>query len=194
MSNEVILVGRISSEFTNDHSLYGEKYYRVTLSVKRTSGIEDNIPVIVSERLINLREYPVNSYVAVKGQYRSHTLHDKEKNRNKLLLFVFATELEEVKVDNVNNIFLEGVINKPPTHRVTPLGREISDVILLVPREYGKTDRIPCVVWGRAANYVSYLSVGSKLRVAGRVQSREYEKAGEIKTAYEVSVHLAECI
>lgn len=192
MSNEVTLVGHISSQFTYDHEIYGEKYYRVTLSVERTSGIEDNIPVIVSERLINLRKFIVNSYIGVKGQYRSYNLH--ENNRNRLKLFVFATALEELEPDNVNDVFLEGIIKRTPTHRVTPLGREISDVMLLVPREYGKNDTIPCVVWGRAANYVSLLKVGDKIRVAGRIQSREYTKNDETKIAYEVSVNLVECI
>lgn len=191
MKNEVTIVGRISSQFTNDHDFYGEKYYRVIITVTRDSGTDDNIPVIISERLVNLSEYPVNTNVIVKGQYRSYNLHNK--NNVKLMLYVFATDLELLSYkDNYNEIYLEGYLNKPPIYRQTPLGREITDLILNVPRAYGKSDRIPCVCWGKSAKYVSKLEVGDYIRVAGRVQSRQYLKDGETKTAYEVSVNLVE--
>lgn len=192
MNNQITIVGRISSEFTYDHETYGEKYYRVIVSVKRDSGIEDNIPVIISDRIINTNDDYFNKYVAIKGQFRSYNLRENLKTR--LILFVFATSIEVVAFDNINDLFLEGVITKPPTYRFTLYGREISDIILAVNRGYGKCDYIPCIVWGRSANYVSGLMVGDTVRVAGRVQSREYDKNGETKTAYEVSVNLVESV
>ena len=72
------------------------------------------------------------------------------------------------------------------------MGREIADVLLAVNREYGRTDYIPCIVWGRNARFVSRLKVGNQVQVTGRIQSREYEKMEESekvkKRAYEVSV------
>lgn len=192
MKNQVTIVGAISSEFTYDHEIYGEKYYRITVTVTRDSGTDDKIPVIVSERLINIKDMR-NSYVIIKGQYRSYNAHTDQKI--KLMLFVFATQIELLPYeDNYNEIYLEGCINNPPVYRQTPLGREITDLILNVPRAYGKCDRIPCVCWGKSAKYVSKLETGDYIRVAGRVQSREYTKDGETKTAYEVSVNLVEIV
>jgi len=87
---------------------------------------------------------------------------------------------------------LEGFLCKQPTYRHTPHGREIADVMLAVNRQYGKSDYIPCILWGRNAYFVKDLKAGSSLRVAGRIQSREYNKNGERKTAYELSVNLVE--
>lgn len=193
MNNQVTLVGAISSEFTYDHEIYGEKYYKITLSVTRDSGTVDKIPVLVSERLINIKEYNVNECVLVKGQYRSYNLHGDFKT--KLVLFVFANSFEKMNYsDNYNEVFLEGNITRPPVFRQTPLGREIADIILAVPRGFGKTDYIPCVCWSRTAKYVCDLGMGETIRVAGRVQSRDYVKDGETKTAYEVSVSLVEYV
>lgn len=148
---------------------------------------------MVSERLINIKEYSVNDCILVKGQYRSYNLHGELKT--KLVLFVFANSFEKLGYsDNYNEIYLEGNITRLPVFRQTPLGREICDVILGVPRAYSKTDYIPCVIWGKNAKYISKLEVGDCIRVAGRVQSREYTKDGETKTAYEVSVNLVEII
>lgn len=192
MSNQVTLIGRISSELTYDHEFYGEKYYRATVSVERTSGTVDDIPVMVSDRLINVRENYLNEYVAIRGQFRSYNLHEALKTR--LLLYVFAVDLEIVEPEDINDVFLEGVITNQPNYRETPLGREIADVTLAVNRAYGKNDYIPCICWGRTARYLRYMKIGDSIRVAGRVQSRQYNKAGETKTAYEVSVNLLESV
>lgn len=192
-NNEVTLVGRISSQFTHDHEIYGENYYRVTVSVERSSGVYDDIPVLLSDRLFNIREYKKDSYIIVRGQYRSYNLHEGFKTR--LLLFVVASEIETLNYsDYYNEVFLEGYITKPPVYRQTPLGREICDVMLGVHRDYNKTDYIPCVIWGKNAKYISKFDVGDIIRVAGRLQSRNYNKAGETKTAYEVSVNLVEVV
>ena len=193
MSNEVTIVGAISSNFTYDHSIYGEKYYRVTVTVTRDSGTDDIIPVMVSERLINITEYGIGTNVIIKGQYRSYNSHEELKTR--LLLFVFAQSVEILSYrDNYNEIFLEGYVSKPPVFRQTPLGREICDVMLGVPRAYNKSDYIPCVMWGKTAKYVSNLEIGDYIRVAGRVQSREYVKNGETRVAYDVSINLVEVL
>jgi single-stranded DNA-binding protein len=191
MSNQVNLVGSIVSDFIYSHSLYGETYYTLTLSVKRDSGKPDLIPLLVSERLIDVSEALINKSVYVGGEFRSHNQHDEDKNRVKL--YVFVNRLERLDTtNNVNDVFLEGYLCKQPTYRLTPLGREIADATLAVNRGYNKSDYIPCILWGRNASYVSSLSAGDCIRVAGRIQSREYTKDGEVKTAYELSVNLLE--
>ena len=191
MSNQVKLVGRIASLFTFSHTLYGENFYNVTLCVRRDSGNVDMIPLIVSDRLIDVNKNLVACYMYVTGEFRSYNQHDTDKNRLKLYVFVDGIKAA-AEENNINDVFLEGYLCKQPVYRRTPLGREIADVMLAVNRGYNKSDYIPCVLWGRNAYYVKELQAGECIRVAGRIQSREYTKNGETKTAYELSVSLVE--
>jgi len=190
MSNQVNLVGEVVTDFIYSHTLYGEAFYNVSLSIKRDSGKADVIPLLISERLIDVSKSYINQSFHVIGEFRSYNQHDEDKNRLKLYVFVTAIDLTDS--GNINDVFLEGYICKTPTYRRTPLGREISDVMLAVNRAYGKSDYIPCLLWGRNAQYVRSLNAGDRIRVAGRVQSREYNKNGEVKIAYELSVILLE--
>ena len=189
MGNQVKLIGNIVSDFVYSHALYGETFYNVTLCVKRDSGNVDLVPLLISDRLIDSTiKY---NYVYVTGGFRSYNQHDEDKDRLKLYVFVDSMAAVEA-CKNVNDVFLEGYLCKQPTYRHTPHGREIADVMLAVNRQYGKSDYIPCILWGRNAYFVKDLKAGSSLRVAGRIQSREYIKNGERKTAYELSVNLVE--
>lgn len=190
MSNQVKLVGRIASLFTFSHTLYGENFYNVTLCVRRDSGNADMIPLIVSDRLIDVNKNLVACYMYVSGEFRSYNQHDTDKSR--LKLYVFVNSIEAAEPTNINDVFLEGYICKQPIYRHTPLGREIADVMLAVNRSYNKSDYIPCIVWGRNAYYIKSLTAGDRIRVAGRIQSRKYLKNGETKVAYELSVNLLE--
>lgn len=191
MNNQVTVVGCIESDFEYSHEVLSEKFYSVVLAIERDSSKLDLIPLLVSERLIDVSKSYIGSYVAIKGEFRSHNQHDIDKNR--LKLYVFANDIELLNAaGNVNDVFLEGYICKEPVYRHTPLGREITDIILAVNRGYNKSDYIPCIFWGRNARYVSQLTAGSSLRVAGRIQSREYVKNEDVKTAYELSVSLLE--
>lgn len=196
-NNRVTIIGEIASNFTFNHELYGEKFYTTYLSTERTSGITDIIPVMVSDRLVDVTENWVGKTVRIFGQFRSYNKHDGDKNR--LLLSVFAREIEiweddgEIRLYDKNAIFLDGFIYKKPTYRETPLGREIADLLIAVNRPYGKSDYIPCICWGRNARFAGQLEVGTHISVEGRIQSREYEKhisdtESETRTAYEVSV------
>ena len=133
-----------------------------------------------------------------KGQFRSYNRH--EENRNHLILSMFVRELEfidEIGGRKPNSIFLDGYICKQPVYRMTPLGREIADLLLAVNRAYGKSDYIPCICWGRNARFAGKLEVGERIQVWGRIQSREYQKkvGDELvvnRVAYEVSVNKLE--
>ena len=193
MSNQVTLVGCISSDFTYDHEILGEKFFKTYVTVKRTSGTNDKIPVLISERIINVKSNYIGQYVHIEGQFRSYNKHYEDKTR--LLLYVFAFNVELLNVQaHVNDLLLEGTLCKQPVYRMTPQGREIADIMLAVSKGYGKSDYIPCIAWGRNANYAAGMDTGTKVRLTGRVQSREYNKNGEIKTAYEASVILLEAI
>ena len=194
-NNQVSIMGKIASGFTFSHQVYGEGFYLVDLLVKRLSDSEDRIPLMVSERLVDVTQDYEGEYIMVQGQFRSYNRHEEKKNR--LVLSVFVRELSFVEEadDSIktNQIFLDGYICKPPVYRKTPLGREIADLLLAVNRPYGKSDYIPCICWGRNARYASAFEVGGHVLLWGHIQSREYikklnENQTEKRTAYEVSV------
>ena len=194
-NNQVSMVGVVASEFVKSHEVYGEGFYMVDILVKRLSGSEDRIPLMVSERLVDVTQSYLGEYIQVQGQFRSYNRHEEKKNR--LVLSVFVRELTFVEEEDdsveTNLIELNGYICKPPVHRMTPLGREIADVLLAVNRPYGKSDYIPCICWGRNARYASAFEVGGHVLIWGRIQSREYmkrigENETEKRVAYEVSV------
>lgn len=190
-SNAVTLVGSMASGFEFDHELYGERFYKIRLAVDRNSGTVDYIPVLVSDRLINVKDTYIGKCIHIKGQFRSYNKHDVDKNR--LMLYVFALEVEvSDEGKSVNDVFLSGHLCKLPVYRETPMGRAITDIMLAVNRSYNKSDYIPCICWGRSAYYVRGLNIGDCVRLAGRIQSRQYIKGGETKIAYEVSVHIVE--
>ena len=194
-NNQVSIMGKIASSFTFSHQVFGEGFYLVDILVKRLSDSEDRIPLMVSERLVDVSQDYEGEYIMVQGQFRSYNRHEEKKNR--LVLSVFVRELSFVEEadDSIktNQIFLDGYICKPPVYRKTPLGREIADLLLAVNRPYGKSDYIPCICWGRNARYASAFEVGGHVLLWGRIQSREYikklgENETEKRTAYEVSV------
>lgn len=194
-SNQATVVGEIVSGFTYSHEIYGEGFYMVDLKIPRLSDRCDVIPVMVSERLMDIDADYNGSVIRVTGQFRSYNSHKDGKNR--LVLSVFAREVEFLEEmaesSETNQIFLDGYICKEPVYRRTPLGREIADLILAVNRPYGKSDYIPCICWGRNARYVNSFHVGEKISVWGRIQSREYIKKVDDenldkRVAYEVSV------
>ena len=200
-NNKVSVIGEIVSDFTFSHEVFGEGFYMVELSVNRLSEQADIIPLMVSERLVDVHKDYRGLTMEAIGQFRSYNRHEEKHNR--LVLSAFARELkfleEEDSLAPVNQIFLDGYICKPPVYRKTPLGREIADMLLAVNRPYGKSDYIPCIAWGRNARYASGFGVGSHVCVWGRVQSREYTKKlseteCEKRVAYEVSVSKLECV
>ena len=200
-NNQVSVAGEVISEFTFSHEVFGEGFYLLDVLVSRLSNSSDVIPVMVSERLIDVKTDYRGKFVEVSGQFRSYNRHEDSKNR--LVLSVFAREItitdEESEDSKPNYIFLDGFVCKPPVYRKTPLGREIADILLAVNRPYGKSDYIPCICWGRNARFAETFVVGGHIQVWGRIQSREYQKKindseFEKRVAYEVSVSKLEFI
>ena len=198
-NNQVTVMGEIVSGFSYSHEIYGEGFYMVDIRCKRLSESFDIIPVMVSERLMDVTADYVGELICINGQFRSYNRHEERKNR--LVLSVFAREvsfIEEMEESSkTNQIFLDGYICKEPIYRKTPLGREIADLLLAVNRPYGKSDYIPCICWGRNARYASGFGVGERCAVWGRIQSREYmkkldEENVESRVACEVSVSTLE--
>lgn len=193
-NNVVTIEGKIVSGFSYSHEIFGEKFFLMMVEVKRLSQSMDVIPVMVSDRMMDVSGNYEGMTVLVSGQFRSYNRHEEGKNR--LVLSVFAREIEFLEDESTdaesNSIFLDGYICKEPVYRKTPLGREIADVLLAVNRPYGKSDYIPCICWGRNARYMASKTVGARLMMWGRIQSREFMKKldgddYEKRVAYEVS-------
>ena len=198
-NNKVVVIGEVISDFS--HEVFGEGFYLTEILVNRLSDQVDVIPLMVSERLMDINADYKGLTVKVNGQFRSYNRH--EGMRNRLVLSVFVREVEFVEeftdYTKTNQIFLDGYICKEPIYRKTPLGREIADLLVAVNRPYGKSDYIPCIAWGRNARYASSFDVGGRVKIWGRVQSREYVKKidevdSEKRVAYEVSVSKLEYV
>lgn len=190
-NNRVFISGEILTEAEFSHEVYGEGFYEMTVLVKRLSGQGDVLPLTISERLIEDRNLKPGVFINALGQFRSY--NKLVDGKSKLMLTVFVRELTEAPRKNPNNIVLSGYICKPPVYRTTPFNREIADLLIAVNRSYNKSDYIPCIAWGRNARFAKTLTVGEKIAVAGRIQSREYQKKfseDDVRTltAYEVSI------
>ena len=200
-NNQVTVMGEVISRFTYSHEVFGEGFYMIDVRVPRLSDSYDTIPVMISERLLDVTENYTGMLICVNGQFRSYNRHEERKNR--LVLSVFAREVEFVgrleESSKTNQIYLDGYICKEPIYRKTPLGREIADLLLAVNRPYGKSDYIPCICWGRNARFADHFRVGERCAIWGRIQSRDYmkkidEEHVEKRVAFEVSVSKLELI
>jgi len=201
-NNHLVLRGKIVSEKSYSHEIYGEKFYVFNLEVIRLSSTVDIIPITISERLLTGLNLEIGKKVVVEGQFRSYNNYENERNR--LILTVFAKEITEVegeeeKEEVTNEVVLVGYVCKKPIYRQTPFGREIADVLLAVNRAYNKSDYIPSIAWGRNARFCQNMEVGTEVKITGRVQSRTYEKkfedgTSETRVAYEVSIASMEVV
>lgn len=196
LNNKVTIAGEVMSPYVYSHEVMGEKFYTTVVKSERLSGTMDLIPVMISERLISPTMDDTGAFAEISGEFRSYD--DKENGKSKLSVFAQNISfLEDSK--NVNDIEIVGYVCKRPTYRSTPLRREITDIRLAVNRSYRKSDYIPCIVWGRNARFAENLSVGTKLKLRGRIQSREYYKKIsdnelETRTAFEMSVSRLEVL
>lgn len=194
-TNVVNLRGELDSELEFSHEIFGEKFYNTKIKINRLSDSYDILPITVSDRLLQDIDFENNKLVSLVGQLRSY--NKSINNKNRLVLTIFVRELKVIDINedskDPNSIFLDGYICKNPVYRKTPLGREITDLLVAINRPYNKSDYIPSIVWGRNAKFAKNLNVGDRIQIWGRVQSREYEKKlddGEVikKVAYEVSI------
>ena len=199
-NNVAEIVGQLDGELVYSHTVYGEEFYTVKVKVPRLSTSYDVIPLMISNRLLNPEVNYANCVIRAEGQFRSYNQHTDGKSKLLLSLFVRdfevvnLTEEELQKHSSPNQIFLDGYVCKAPIYRKTPLGREITDILMAVNRPYNKSDYIPAIAWGRNARYAAGFEVGSRLKIWGRIQSRTYQKRtaveGEVeqRIAYEISI------
>ena len=195
-ANRVILRGSLAGLPAFSHENHARRFYRFFLEVERLSGTADVLPVIAAEDVLNPMDLSGGGRIEVRGQLRS--FNSRAPSGRKLILSVYAAELETSDEGPENLVELTGALCKPPVYRRTPLGREICDVMLAVSRPYHRTDYLPCILWGRTAQAAAQLPPGAQLALTGRLQSREYVKllpgGSETRVAYEVSAAAAEAV
>ena len=193
-ANHITLRGSLSSMPQFSHENHGRRFFRFFLEVPRLSGAVDVLPVIAREDVLNAMELSDGEMLTVTGQVRSHNV--REDGRRRLLIFVFANLIVCENGEPVNDVVLEGPLCREPTYRKTPLGREICDMMLAVPRAFQRADYLPCILWGRTAVEGAQYHTRDVLRITGRLQSRTYTKVTETgseeRTAYEISALTAQ--
>ena len=189
ITNQIILRGSLLSLPRFSHENHGKKFFRFTLEVPRLSGTSDLLPIVAEEKLVEALDPDGGEMIRVEGQVRSHNV--RSNGIRHLLIFVFAQVICAEDGEPINDCILEGPLCREPVYRRTPLGREICDVMLAVPRQFRRADYLPCILWGRTAQEGSGFHTRDVVRICGRLQSRNYTKMTEEgpqeRTAYEIS-------
>ena len=193
-TNQILLRGSLLSLPRFSHENHGKKFYRFTLEVPRLSGTADLLPIVAEERLIRDLDPDGGQMITVRGQVRSHNV--RSDGIRHLLIFVFASGICAEDGEPLNDCILEGPVCREPVYRRTPLGREICDIMLAVPRTFRRADYLPCILWGRTAQEGANCHTRDVIRISGRLQSRNYTKITEDgpveRTAYEISALTAQ--
>ncbi len=191
-NNRMMAAGRLEQSLEMSHEVMSEPFYSGILLVKRLSGAVDRLPITVPGKLKGTGPtWDEEALLLMQGQVRSYNKVVEGAGRLMVTLFVQHVG-EGADNDTLNRVEISGALCKPPIYRATPFGREICDLMLAVNRAFGKSDYIPCIAWGRNAQYAARFKVGDRLRVTGRLQSREYQKLMEngeymVRNAFEVS-------
>lgn len=195
-ANRLCMTGCVECEPRQDHVCCQNVLYSFGLRVPRQSGVSDSIRVLVGEKALSL-PLRVGDFVRVMGQLRAY--HRNEANQNRLYVTAFAHTISPSDSVGENHIALCGRLLNDPAPRLTPLGREIADLLVSVERTHGRRDTIPVIAWGRNARFCASWSAGACVQAEGRLQSRVYRKLlpsgeAEERIAYEVSAFFIERI
>lgn len=196
--NRAFLSGTVTADPQYSHTAHGELFFLFRIAVIRRSGTADEVNVIISGRRLSSSETKIRPGARVKVSGQIRTCNERTDRRTHLRVFLFCLQIRpDGGTPDENSVFLDGFVCRPPVRRISPLGREICDLLLAVNRAYGKSDYIPCIAWGNDARYASSFSVGDRVHLHGRFQSRQYGKKNsrgecEIHVSYEVSAAAVE--
>ena len=194
--NQITVRGQLVDLPEFSHENHGKRFYRFYLEIPRLSGNSDCLPVIAEQRIMDSFDLSGGSMLTVTGQIRSH--NTRTGGSRHLLIFVFATEITAEDGEPCNDVIIEGPLCKEPIYRRTPLGREICDAMLAVPRTFRRADYLPCIFWGRTAEEIAICHSSDRVRILGRLQSRKYikhtEEGQKERVAYEISALSAQIL
>lgn len=191
VTNRVELCGTVLDDPGFSHESRGIRFYSFPLQTRRLSGAADRINIIAREGLLAGPCPELGDRLQLLGELRS--FNNKSGTGARLVITVFARQLLPWSGPDENCAELAGTLCKEPVLRRTPLGREICDMILAVPRRYRRSDYIPVITWGAQARDAALCGVGTRLLLRGRIQSRQYTKVLDgvsmERTAFELSAN-----
>lgn len=194
--NQIVVRGSLTALPQFSHENHGKKFYRLSLEVPRLSGNVDHLPVIAEEKILNQLDLSGGEMLTVIGQIRSHNI--RLDGIRRLLVFIFAADMIAEDAEPLNDVVIEGPLCREPIYRRTPLGREICDAMVAVPRAFNRADYLPCILWGKTAQEISRCHTRDRVRITGRLQSRSYTKLtdeGAVeRVTYEISALSAEVL
>ena len=194
--NQIVVRGSLTALPQFSHENHGKKFYRLSLEVPRLSGNVDHLPVIAEEKILNQLDLSGGEMLMVIGQIRSHNI--RLDGIRRLLVFIFAADMIAEDAEPLNDVVIEGPLCREPIYRRTPLGREICDAMVAVPRAFNRADYLPCILWGKTAQEISRCHTRDRVRITGRLQSRSYTKLtdeGAVeRVTYEISALSAEVL
>lgn len=192
--NFVLLRGTALGDACYSHAARSQRFYTLPLEVRRLSGASDTLNVTLRESM--LERLGGCERLGLTGELR--TFNSRGSDWPRLVITVFAHEIDPAEGDDENLVQLRGTLCRRPNARVTPMGREICDLLLAVNRHYGRSDYLPCICWGQVARMAQRWDVGTRIALRGRIQSRRYLKQTETgtqeRTAFEVSAAEAEAL
>lgn len=195
-ANTITVRGSLQALPQFSHENHGRRFYRFTLEVLRLSGAVDLLPVIAEQHLVDNIDPCGGQMLTVSGQIRSH--NQRSDGIRHLLIFIFASTIVAEDGEPINDVLVEGPLCREPSFRRTPLGREICDIMLAVPRAFRRADYLPCILWGRTAQEAATCHTRDRIRIYGRLQSRIYTKltpeGAQERTAYEISALSADIL
>ena len=185
--NYANICGKLEEGFTYSHEAFGRSFFLTRVAVKRASGAIDHIPIMVPDEIIG-SDKGVGSFVSIKGSLRSKVLPSCE-GKTHLYVYIFVKEMF-IALDEtyLNDISILAEIRKILPVRETPFGRIITDFSVFSHSSGYRKYIIPCIAWGENACFMQHLKYEDRIVLWGRLQSREYEKNGEIRETYEFSV------
>lgn len=194
--NQIVVRGSLTDLPQFSHENHGKRFYRLMLEVPRLSGNVDCLPVVAEEKILNQLDLSGGEMLTVIGQVRSH--NTRQDGIRRLLVFIFAADMIAEDAEPMNDVTIEGPLCREPVYRRTPLGREICDAMVAVPRAFSRADYLPCILWGKTAQEISRCHTRDRVRITGRLQSRTYTKLTEDgpveRIAYEISALGAEVL
>ena len=195
--NTILLRGTVASKIKFSHSSHGENFYEFRLKSERKSKKEDVIICLVPEIVLDKCLIKENEQIEVQGEIR--TISSKGHKH----IYVFVQDAmcgdELNSLPDVNEVKMDAFICiQPNLRRTVKSNRMVCDFIAASNRQYG-SDYIPCITWGRNAIRTSEFDVGTRVKVLGRLQSREYKKkiddgTYEVRTAYELSAYMIDVV
>ena len=188
-NNAVRLCGAMAGPPVFSHESRGQRFYSFPLVVCRLSGTADRLNILARPEQLEQTEAGAREKLLILGQLRSYNNRRGEGAR--LVLTVLARQILITDGPDENAVQLRGTLCRAPNLRVTPMGREICDLMLAVNRSYGRSDYLPCICWGSLARQAERWTVGERVALTGRFQSRPYikltEAGPEERVAFEVS-------